>query len=128
MALSVSYRGKRSTLTQPLNSCFTEFRPIIKARTIHCHNLLVPHFATFCHTLVLKAWENHGKTMEKAWGKFHGFHGEITMLSMLAWNRKIVTVFPMKAWNIKPWKTMESMESIEYKTMENHGKHGNLQK
>ena len=24
-------------------------------------------------TLVLKAWENHGKTMEKAWGKFHGF-------------------------------------------------------
>ena len=23
--------------------------------------------------LVLKAWENHGKTMEKAWGKFHGF-------------------------------------------------------
>ena len=53
--------------------------------------------------------------------KFHGFHGEIPMLSMLAWNRKIVTVFPMKAWkawNIKPWKTIESMESIEYKTME----------
>ena len=24
-------------------------------------------------SLVLKAWENHGKTMEKAWGKFHGF-------------------------------------------------------
>ena len=24
-------------------------------------------------TLVLKAWENHGKTIEKAWGKFHGF-------------------------------------------------------
>ena len=75
------------------------------------------------------------KTMEHgARAKFHGFHGEITMLSMLAWNRKILTVFPMKAWNIKPWKTMESMEStesMEYKTIENHGKHGkhgNLQK
>ena len=72
------------------------------------------------------------KTMEHGAGaKFHGFHGEIPMLSMLAWNRKIVTVFAMKAWKawrIKPWKTMES---IEYKTMENHGnhgKHGNLQK
>ena len=52
-----------------------------------------------------------------------------------------------KAWNKKPWKTMESMgsmvfsiilllnniqkawkawEIMKYKTMENHGKHGNL--
>ena len=55
------------------------------------------------------------KTMEHGAGaKFHGFHGEV---SMLAWNRKIVKIFPMKAWNLKPWKTME-----------NHGKHGNLQK
>ena len=75
------------------------------------------------------------KTMDHGAGaKFHGFHGEIPMLSMLAWTRKIVIVFPMKAWkawNIKPWKTMKSMESIEYKTMENHGNHGkhrNLQK
>ena len=83
-----------------------------------------------------KPWKNHGKSIGKipwiplktmkhgAGAKFHGFHGEITMLSMPEWNRKILTVFLMKAWNIKPWKTMESMESMEYKTMENHGKHG----
>ena len=72
--------------------------------------------------------ENHG-----AWSqsKIPWFSWGNSMLSMQAWNRKIVTVFPMKAWkawNIKPSKTMESMGSIEYKTMENHGKHGNLQK
>ena len=45
---SVLYRGKLNTLTPFLKfSCFTKFRPIIKACTIHCHNLLVPHFATF---------------------------------------------------------------------------------
>ena len=59
------------------------------------------------------------KTMEHGAGaKFHRFHGEIPMLSMVAWTRKIVTVFPMKAWkawNIKPCKTMEN---IGY----NHGK------
>ena len=50
------------------------------------------------------------KTMEHGAGaKFHGFHGEISMLSMLAWNRKIVKIFLMEAWNLKPWKTMESM-------------------
>ena len=69
--------------------------------------------------------DNHGawswsKIPWCSWGNYHAN-------SMLAWNRKIVTVFPMKAWkawNIKPWKTMESMENMEYKTMENHGKHG----
>ena len=50
------------------------------------------------------------KTIEHgARAKFHGFHGGISMFSMLAWNRKIVKIIPMKAWNIKPWKTMESM-------------------
>ena len=48
------------------------------------------------------------KTMEHGPGtKFHGFHGDISMLSMLAWDRKIVRIFPMKAWDIKPWKTWE---------------------
>ena len=50
------------------------------------------------------------KTMEHgATAKFHGFRGEISMLA---------------------WKNIphESMESIESKTTENHGKHGNLQK
>ena len=82
------------------------------------------------------------KTMEHAAGaKFHGFHGEISMLSMLSWNRKIVKIFPMKAWNLKPWKTMESMVSMgiyKNESMESmvfsgillliisrkHGKHG----
>ena len=31
------------------------------------------NFHAFHATLVLKTWEIHGKTMEKAWGKFHGF-------------------------------------------------------
>ena len=94
--------------------------------------------------------ENHGESMRKipwmplktmerrAGAKFHGFHGEISMLSMLAWNRKIVKIFPMKAWNLKPWKTMESMESYKNESMgsmvfssillliisRKHGKHG----
>ena len=52
MALRVLYRGKLSTLTPFVKfSCFTKFRPVIKACTIHCHNLLVPHFAAFCHLL-----------------------------------------------------------------------------
>ena len=81
------------------------------------------------YSLVLKAWKIHGKnhgkfmrknpwiplkTMEYGVGaKFHGFHGDIFMLSMLAWDRKIVRIFPMKAW--EAWD-------------KNHGKHGNLQK
>ena len=56
------------------------------------------------------------KTMEHgARAKFYGFHGEIAMLSTLAWNRKIVKIFPMKAWkarNLKLWRTTESMESM----------------
>ena len=54
------------------------------------------------------------KTMEhRAGAKFHGFHGEIPTLSMLAWYSKNCKITPH-----------ESMESMEYKTMENHGKHG----
>ena len=65
-------------------------------------------------------WKIHGKnrwiplkTMEHGAGtKFHGFHGDISMLSLLASDRKIVRIFQMKAWeawDIKPWKTIESM-------------------
>ena len=67
-----------------------------------------------CLALVLKAWENHGKSMGKipwiplktmehgAGAKFHGFHGEIPMLSMLAWDSKNC--------KITPHESMESME------------------
>ena len=54
--------------------------------------------------LVLKAWETHEKAMDNSRKK-----------SMLAWDRKIVRIFPVKAWeafDIKPWKTMESIESV----------------
>ena len=68
-------------------------------------------------------------------------HGENSMLSILAWNRKIVKIFPMKAWktwNLKPWKTMESMGIYKNESMgsmvfssillliifRKHGKHG----
>ena len=39
--------------------------------------------------------EKHG-----AWSgaKFHSFYEDISMLSMLAWDRKIVRIFPMKVW------------------------------
>ena len=76
-----------------------------------------------------------------AGAKFHVFRGEISMLSMLAWNKKIVKIFPMKAWkarNLKPWKTMESIGIYKNECMESmvlssillliisrrHGKHG----
>ena len=71
-------------------------------------------------------WKNHGEnsmdSLEKhgAGAKFHGFHGEISMLSILAWNRIIVKIFPMKAWkawNLKPWKTMESMGIYKNESM-----------
>ena len=76
---------------------------------------LVLHILTCTDdALVLKAWENHGKskgeipwiplkTMEHgARAKFHGFHGEIPMLSMLAWDSKNC--------KITPHESMESME------------------
>ena len=45
--------------------------------------------------------------------KFHGFHGDISMLSMLAWDRKIEKIFHMKAWDIQSWKkNIESMGSM----------------
>ena len=57
-----------------------------------------------------KPWKKHGeipwiplKTMEHgARAKFHGFHGEIPMLSMLAWDSK--------NFKITPHESMESME------------------
>ena len=61
------------------------------------------------------------KIMEHgARAQFHGFHGEISMLSILSWNRRIVNIFPMKAWkawNLKPWKTMESMGIYKNESM-----------
>ena len=95
-------------------------------------------YYSYFHSLVLKAWGIHGKAWKKhgensmpfwiplktmehgAGAKFHGFHGEISMLSMLAWNRKIVKIFPRntwKAWNLKPWKTMESMGIYKNESM-----------
>ena len=81
-------------------------------------------YAIFHLTLVLKVWELHGKTMKNSGGKIHGwipyktiehgarakfdgFYGNISMLSMVAWDRKIVRRFPIKpreAWNVKPWE------------------------
>ena len=61
-----------------------------------------------------KPWKNSGKSMGKipwiplktmehgAGAKFHGFHGEIPMLSMLAWDSKNC--------KITPHESMESME------------------
>ena len=51
----------------------------------------------------------------------NGFHGYISMLSMLAWDRKSARIIPH-----------ESMESIGYKTIENIGgmgicKNGNME-
>ena len=78
------------------------------------------------------------KTMgHGARAKFYGFHGSI---SMLAWDRKTVKKFPMKAWDIKPWKSMESMIIYKNESMESmvflsillsvifrkHGKHGKI--
>ena len=61
-----------------------------------------------------KPWKNHRKSMGKipwiplktmehgAGAKFHGFHGEIPTLSMLAWDSKNC--------KITPHESMESME------------------
>ena len=78
--------------------------------------------------------ENHGAWSQSkipwfSWDKLYAFHA-------IAWDRKIVTVFPMKAWkawNIRPWKTMESIESMgiykneSMESMESMGKHGIFQ-
>ena len=68
-------------------------------------------------------WKNRGKFMgQNPWislksmedgarAKFHGFHEDISMLSMLAWDRNIVRIFPVKAWeawSIKPWGFTEA--------------------
>ena len=62
------------------------------------------------------------KTMEHGAGaKFHGFHGEIPMLSMLAWDSKNCKITPMKAWKAwnknhgKPWKAWEAWEFTKMK-------------
>ena len=49
---------------------FGKYGPLVNlVHMIHLINMAL----TILDTLVLKAWENHGKSMEKAWGKFHGF-------------------------------------------------------
>ena len=79
-----------------------------------------------------KPWKIHGKnpwiplkTIEHGDGtKFHCLHWDIFMLSMLAWDRKIVRLFPMKAWetfDIKPRKTMERMGIYKNESMESVG-------
>ena len=75
--------------------------------------------------------ENHGawswsKILWFSWGNYHAFHA-----SMEQENCNSIPHESMESMDIKPWKTMESIEdteSMEYKIMENHGKHGNLQK
>ena len=71
-----------------------------------------------------KPWKKHGEismdSLENhgARAKFHGFHGEI---SMLAWSRKIVKIFPIKAWkawNLKPWKAWEFTKIKAWKAWE----------
>ena len=74
-------------------------------------------------------WKDHGKLMGKnpwiplktlehgAGAKFHDFHGDISMLSMLALGQENCKII-----------LHENMGSTGYKTMEKHGKHGNLQK
>ena len=52
------------------------------------------------------------KTMEHGVvAKFHGFREEISVLSMLAWNRKIVKIFPMKAWKAWEFTKMKAWEA-----------------
>ena len=91
---------------------------------IHSENTLMCVFKSFQNKSYIpqfpgtesmgKPWKNHGKSMGKipwiplktmehgAGAKFHGFHGEIPMLSMLAWDSKNC--------NITPHESMESME------------------
>ena len=46
----------------------------------------------------------------RAGANFNGFHGDISMLSMLhlAWDRKIFRILSMKGWDIAPWKPWEA--------------------
>ena len=55
----------------------------------------------------------------RAGAKFHGFHGDNSMLS-----RKTVRTFPIKpweAWDIKPWKAIERMGIYKNESMESTG-------
>ena len=81
-------------------------------------------------TMVLKTWEIHGKPWEK--------HGENSMDSFenngasgkipwLLWGNYHAFHAGMEKENCQKIPH-ESIESMESKTMENHGKHGNLQK
>ena len=54
----------------------------------------------------MDSFENHG-----AGAKFHGFHGDISMLSMLTWDKKIVRIFPMKAWEAWEFTKMKAWEA-----------------
>ena len=76
-----------------------------------------------------KPWKIHEKnpwnplkTMEHGVGaKLHGFHGDISMLFMLACDPKVVRIFAMKAWeawDIKPWKAWEFTKMKAWKAWE----------
>ena len=67
-----------------------------------------------------KPWKKHGESSmgslenhgEWSQNKIPWFSWGNSMLSMLTWNRKIVKIFPMKAWkawNLKPWESMGSI-------------------
>ena len=78
-----------------------------------------------------KPWKNHGESMGKipwiplktmehgAGAKFHGFHGEFPMLSMLAWDSKNCKITPHGKHGIKnhgkPWKAWEAWEFTKMK-------------
>ena len=74
-----------------------------------------------------KPWKIHGKKSmdslenHEVRTKFHGFHGDISILSMLAPDRKIVRIVLMnawEAWDIEPWKAMENMGIYKNESME----------
>ena len=59
------------------------------------------------------------KTMEH--GAEAKFHGDNSMFSMLAWDRKIVRVPHMKAWDIKTIESMGSTGIYKNESMESMG-------
>ena len=65
--------------------------------------------------------ENHGawswsKIPWFSWRNFHAFHASIEQE-----NCKIFPMKAWKAWNLKPWKTMESMGIYKNESMESMG-------
>ena len=75
----------------------------------------------------MDSFENHGAWSRSkipwfSWGKLHAFHA-----SMGQENCNSIPMKSWKAWNIKPWKTMESMGIYKNESMESMGRHGIFQ-